>query len=144
MQYNHLSNDPIYPCVFIRKSKFRLAIIVIYVDNVNVIGTFEELLKTIEYLKIEFEMKDTRKIKYCLDLQIEYKTNRMFIHESAYVQKILKYLHINNVHPLSTHVVVRSFNLTKNPFPLYQAQYIIADIAFSMNLLVRFNSTLTQ
>lgn len=68
MWYNHLSNDPIYPCVFIRKSKFRLAIIVIYVDDVNVIGTFEELLKTIEYLKIEFEMKDTRKIKYCLDL----------------------------------------------------------------------------
>jgi hypothetical protein len=81
MWYNQLSecllkegfeNNPICPCVFIKKSKFRFAIVVVYVDDLNLMGTPEELTKTADYLKNEFEMKDLGKTKFCLGLQIEH------------------------------------------------------------------------
>ena len=65
-------NNPICPCVFIKKSEIGFAIVAVYVDDLNLIGTLEELSKTTFCLKNEFEMKDLGKIKFCLGLQIEY------------------------------------------------------------------------
>ena len=73
-------NDPICPCVFIKKSKTGFAIIAVYVDDMNLIGTLEELSKTIEYLKKEFEVKDLGKTKLCLGLELEHKANRIIVH----------------------------------------------------------------
>ncbi|KAL5755747.1 hypothetical protein ACOSQ2_020493 [Xanthoceras sorbifolium] len=109
MWYNRLSqylikegyiNDPVCPCVFIKKSESEFTIVAVYVDDMNLIGTPEELLKTAEYLKREFEMKDLGKIKYCLGLEIEHKPNEILVHQSAYVEKILKRFNIDNAHPL--------------------------------------------
>ena len=89
MWYNRLSeylikiryiNDPIYLCVFIKQSKFGIAIVAVYVDDLNLIGTLEELQMTVECLKNEFEMKDLGKTKYCLGLQTKHKPNGIFIH----------------------------------------------------------------
>ena len=72
MWYNHLSgyllkegyvNNLICPCIFIKKSKTRFPIIAVYVDDLNLVGTPQELIKTTNYLKREFEMKDLRKTK---------------------------------------------------------------------------------
>ena len=77
MWYNRLSeyllkegyaNNLICPCIFIKKSKTGFAIIAIYVDDLNLIGTPEELTRTENYLKREFEMKDLGKTKFCLGL----------------------------------------------------------------------------
>ena len=63
MRYNRLSeyflkegyvNNLICPCVFIKKSNFGLTIIAVYMDDLNLIGTLEELTKTTNYLKKEF------------------------------------------------------------------------------------------
>ena len=60
MWYNRLSeyllkegyvNNPICPCIFIKKSETGFAIIVVYVDDLNLVGTPEELTKTTKYLK---------------------------------------------------------------------------------------------
>lgn len=57
MWYNYLSeyliyegyqNDVICPCIFIKKTKSGYVILVIYVDDINLIGTLEEVQKTIE------------------------------------------------------------------------------------------------
>ena len=88
---------------FIKKSKSGFAIIAVYIDDMNLIGTPGELLKTAEYLKNEFEMKDLGKTKYCLGLEIEHKSNGILIHQSAYIKKILKRFNMDNAHPLSTH-----------------------------------------
>ncbi|KAL6338764.1 hypothetical protein AAG906_023914 [Vitis piasezkii] len=70
MWYNRLSeyllkegyvNNPICPCIFIKKSETGFAIIAVYVDDLNLVGTPEELTRTTNYLKKEFEMKDLRK-----------------------------------------------------------------------------------
>ena len=44
--------------------------IVVYVDDLNLVGTLEELIETAKYLKKKFEMKYFRKTKLCLGLQI--------------------------------------------------------------------------
>ena len=66
------ANNPICPCIFIKKLEIGFAIIAVYVDDINLIGTHEELTRTTKYLKNEFEMKDLEKTKFCLGLQIEH------------------------------------------------------------------------
>ena len=100
MWYNRLSqylfkegyvNNSICPYVFIKKIENGLAIIAVYVDDLNLIGTLEELIKTANYLKKKFEMKDLRKTRYYLGLKIEYCLNGVLIHQSSYTEKVLKY-----------------------------------------------------
>ena len=62
------ANNPICPCIFIKKSEIRFAIIVVYVDNLNLVGTPEELTRTTKYLKNEFYMKGLGKTKFYLGL----------------------------------------------------------------------------
>ena len=104
MLYNRLSeyllkegyaNNPICPCIFIKKSKTGFAIITIYVDYLNLIGTLEELIRTKNYLKREFEMKDLGKTKFCLGLQIENFPTGILVHQSAYTKKNLKRFYMN-------------------------------------------------
>ena len=75
MWYNRLSeyllkegyqNNPICPYIFIKKSQSGFVIITVYVDDLNIIRTLEELSKTIEYLKKEFKMKDLGKQNFTL------------------------------------------------------------------------------
>ena len=125
MWYNRLSkyllkegyvNNPIYPCVFIKKSETGFAIIVVYVNDLNLVGTSEDLTKTTEYLKKEFEMKDLEKTKFCIGLQIEHFPNGVLVHQSTYIKKILKRFNMDKAHPLSSPMVVRSLDVKKDPF----------------------------
>ena len=61
-------------------------------------------------------MKDLGKTKICLGLQIEYLVDGVFIHQSAYTKKILKRFYMDKAHPLSTPMVVRSLEVSKDPF----------------------------
>ena len=175
MWYNHLSqyllkegyvNNSISPCVFIKKVATEFAIIAVYVDDLNLIGTPEELIKTIDYLKKEFEMKDLSKTKYCLGLQIEHCSDGVLIHQSAYIEKVLKRFHLDKSHPLSSPMVVRSLEMTKDPFQpkekneellgpevpylsgigalMYLANYTRPNIVFSFNLLARYSPAPTK
>ena len=90
--------------------------IVVYVDDLNIIGTLEELSKVMGLLKKEFEMKDLRNTKFCLALQIEHLANEIFIHQSNYIAKVLKRFYMNKSHPLSTAMVVRSLDVKKDIF----------------------------
>ena len=61
MWYNRLNecllkrgfeNDEICLCIFIKKTISGFSIIAIYIDDLNIIGTLEELTKTTTYLKM--------------------------------------------------------------------------------------------
>ena len=60
------------PCAFIKKTTLEFIIIIVYVDDLNIIGTYKEILETVIYLNEEFKMKDLRETKYCIGLQIEH------------------------------------------------------------------------
>ncbi|CAN4118009.1 unnamed protein product [Withania somnifera] len=111
-------------------------------------------------------MKDLGKTKLCLGTQIEHLANGIFIHQSAYTEKILKRFYMDKAHPLSTPMVVRSLDVNKDPFRpqeeneellgpevpylgaigalMYLANATRSDIAFPVNLLARYSSSLTQ
>ena len=87
-----------------------------YADNLNLVGTPEELTKTADYLKNEFEMKDLGKTKFCLGLQIEHLLDGILIHQLTYTEKVLKHFHMDKAHLLSTPMVFRSLDVKKGPF----------------------------
>ena len=175
MWYNHLNeyllkegyvNNPICPCIFIEKSKAGFAIIVVYVDDLNLLGTPEELTRTTNYLKREFEMKDIGKTKFCLGLQIEHFLIGILVHQSAYTKKILKRFDMNEAHPLTSQMVVRSLDVKNDPFRscekgekllgpeipyfsaigalMYLATCTCLNITFLVNLLARYSNALTR
>jgi hypothetical protein len=159
-------NNPICPCVFIKKLESGFAIIAVYVDDLNLVGSPKELIKTATYLKNEFEMKDLGKTKLCLGLQIEHFPNRILVHQSTYTEKVLKHFHMEKAYPLSTPMIVRSLDVKMDHFCprksdeeilgpevpylsaigalMYLANCTQLYIAFSVNLLVKYSSTPTQ
>ena len=137
-----------------------------YVDDLNLIGTSEELTRIEKYLKKEFEMKDLGKTKFCQGLQIEHFPTGVLVHQSTYTKKILKCFHRDKAHPLSSPMIVRSLDVKKEPFRpyekgeellgpevpylsvigalMYLANCTRPDIGFSVNLLARYSSAPTQ
>jgi len=58
-------------------------------------------------------MKDLRKTKFYLDLQIKNLADEILIHRSTYTEKVFKRFYIDKTHPLSTLMVVRSLNMKR-------------------------------
>jgi hypothetical protein len=75
------SNNDDCPCVFIHKSSTGFYIISVYVDDLNIIGTKLGINEAQDHLKMEFEMKDLGKTKFCLDLQLEHLSTGILIHQ---------------------------------------------------------------
>ncbi|XP_069154312.1 uncharacterized mitochondrial protein AtMg00810-like [Solanum lycopersicum] len=61
-------------------------------------------------------MKDLGMTNFCLGLQIENLSNEILVHQSTYTEKILKRFYMDNSHPLSTPMVVRSLDINTDPF----------------------------
>jgi Reverse transcriptase (RNA-dependent DNA polymerase) len=123
MWYNRLSeylikegykSNIISSCVFIKRSISSFIIIAVYVDDLNIIGSPEEIEKTAKLLKNEVEMKDLGVTKLCIGLQIEHLHNGIFVHQSNYIQKMLKRFNMDKAHPLSTPMVVRSLDVKRS------------------------------
>ena len=117
-------------------------------------------------MKDEFEMKDPGNTKLYLGSQIKYLLNGVFIHQSTYIKKVPKQFYMDDAHPLSTLIIVRSFDMNKDLFrPLEENEEILGlevpylsatgaliylancsrlDIAFAVNLLARYNFTPTK
>lgn len=110
MWYNRLSeylmnrgykNDQICPCVFIKHTENGFVIIAVYVDDLNIIGTPDEIEETAKCMMKEFEMKDLGKTKFYLGLQIEHLKDGILVHQSNYAQKVLQSFYMNKSHPFS-------------------------------------------
>ena len=70
----------------------------------------------IQFPSCGFEMEDLGKTKYCLGLQLEHRTSRILVHQSAYIQKILEKFNIDKSYHNKTPMVVRSLEIEKYPF----------------------------
>ena len=65
-------NDEVCPCIFIKRTDKELVIVVVYVDDLNIIGTTNAISEIVSQLKGEFEMKDHGETTFCLGLHIEH------------------------------------------------------------------------
>jgi hypothetical protein len=61
-------------------------------------------------------MKDLGRIKFCLALQLEHFHTGILVHQSAYVQKILKKFNMDKAYSARTPMVVHSLEKETNPF----------------------------
>ncbi|KAA3477340.1 Retrovirus-related Pol polyprotein from transposon TNT 1-94 [Gossypium australe] len=134
----------------LRKFGSRFVIIVVYVDDLNIIRTPKEILKN----------------KILSRLQIEHLNNGILVHQTTYIEKVLRRFYMHNTHPLSTLMVFRSLDVNKDPFHprendedffgtkvpylsyigalVYLANHIRPNISFSVNLLATFSSCPTR
>jgi hypothetical protein len=138
----------------------------VYVDDLNIIGNQQDIDEACKHLKTEFELKDLGKTKFCLGLQLEHLSTGIFLHQSAYVQKVLEKFNMDKAYPSKTPMVVWSLEIKTDPFrPLdegekalgpqvpylsairalmYLANSTRPDIAFAVNLLARHNAAPTK
>jgi hypothetical protein len=67
-------------------------------------------------------MKDLGKTKFCLGLQIEHLQTGIFVHQFAYVKKVLEKFNMNKAYPppQRTLMIVRALKKDKDPFRLKQ------------------------
>jgi hypothetical protein len=106
-------------------------------------------------------MKNLGVTKLCLGLQIEHLHNDIFVHQSNYIQKMLKRFNMDKSHPLSTPMVVRSLDVKKDHYRprennekalspevpylsaigvlMYLSNNMRPDIIFSVNMLARYS-----
>ena len=56
-------NNQVCPCIFIQRSPTVFVIIVVYVDDLNIVGTFEDITNAINHLKNEFWNEKSSKDK---------------------------------------------------------------------------------
>jgi hypothetical protein len=111
-------------------------------------------------------MKDLGVTKLCLGLQIEHFHNGIFVHQSNYIQKMLKYFNMDKTHHLSTPMVIQSLNVKKDLYRprennekalgpevpylsrigalMYLANNTRPDIIFSVNVLAGYSYDLTR
>jgi hypothetical protein len=79
------SNNDDCLCVLICKFSIRFCIILVYIDDLNIIGTELDINEARNHLNMKFEMKDLGKIKFCLCLQPEHLPTDILVHQSTYV-----------------------------------------------------------
>ena len=84
-------NGPICFCIYMKISKNEFVIIIVYVNDINIVGTLNELTKAIDCLKKEFEMKDLEKAKFLFEItNWVFKQRCFFIYQEAYIIKVRK------------------------------------------------------
>ena len=77
-----------------------------HVDDLNIIGSTPDIDEARNHLKMEFEMKDLGKTKFCLGLQLDHLPSGILVHETAYIQKILEKFNMEKSYPSKTPLVV--------------------------------------
>jgi hypothetical protein len=115
LQKGYTNNDDC-PYVFIKKSQKGFCIILVYVDDLNIIGNPEDIDEARNHLKMEFEMKDLGQTKFCLGLQLEHLPIRILVHQSAYIHKVLEKFNMDKSYPSKTPMVGRSLELKTDQF----------------------------
>lgn len=63
------------------KLGYDFAIIVVYVDDMNLFGTQDEIQKIAEYLKWEFKMKDLEKTSF--DLKMKHRSDEILVYQKG-------------------------------------------------------------
>ncbi|XP_021606554.1 uncharacterized mitochondrial protein AtMg00810-like [Manihot esculenta] len=89
--------------LYIKKNGADLTIVSIYVDDLLITGSKQELIDCFkaEMFK-EFEMTDLGLMSYFLGLEVRQRKNEIFINQSKYAKEILKKFHMEGCKPVDT------------------------------------------
>ena len=87
-----------------------------YVDDLNLVGTLEELTRTTKLIEKGILDERSWENKIFLGLQIEHFPIGVLVHKSAYTKKILKRFYMDKTHSLSSPMVGRSLDVKMTHF----------------------------
>ena len=140
-------------------------IVAAYVDDLNLIGTESAITRAKTLLTAKFQMKFLGPTTLCLGLQVKHlRDGSLFLHQTAYTQRVLKRFNMDQAHPLSTPLMGRSKTNEDPYFPceeeeeeldkpryfvvvgalLYLATYTRLDISFAVSVLSRHSQRPTS
>ena len=139
------------------KQGAEFVVLVVYVDDINLIGTSLACQYAVKRLQSRFNMKFLGKTSLCLGLQISHLGDgAILLHQIAYTRKVLKWFGMHNANSLAAPMIVRSRTLEDPYTPtseeeevdkpgylaavgalLYLAMFTHPDISFAVSTLAR-------
>ena len=143
-------------CVYVKNTKHGFVIICLYVDNMLIMGSNNEIIKTTKkMLNNKFNMKDLGVVDVILAIKISKTSDGLILSQSHYIEKILKKFKQNDSSPTRTHVDVNLHLSKNNGKSISQQEYAQAidslmyvmnctrpDIAYVVSKLSRYTSNL--
>ncbi|CAL8169564.1 unnamed protein product [Prunus armeniaca] len=147
------------PSLFVKSTEYDLVVLLLYVDNIIIIGSNEQLIQVvISDLGSVFDVKDMGKLTYFLGLQVSYPTpGAIFVNQTKYVGDLLHKAGMTTCKtcptPCKPHTQVLSTGgePLKDP-TLYRSivgalQYLTftkPDIAYSVNTVFQYMTNPTE
>jgi hypothetical protein len=163
---NGFINNDTCPCVFIKREGKELAIIAVYVDDLNIIGTTKACEDAENVLCQEFEMKKLGHTSLCIGIQLAYFPGGVLVHQSQYTKTLLERFNMIDCNSSDTPMIVRSLEASKDQLgPIRSGEELLSsdypylsaigaltylantsrpDISFAVNLLARFSQSPTM
>lgn len=105
-----LENDIHEPYLFTWRKEGKLAVVVLYVDDMLIMSNDEKKLKDIKTsLSRAFDMKDLGEPKNFLGINIEkdFRDKTIEIHQAPYIENVLEKFNIKDCNPVRTPMVTR-------------------------------------
>lgn len=94
---------PANSSLFIKANKGKLAIVLMYVDDLIITGDDEvEILITKENLSIRFQIKELGQLQHFLGLEVDHTQERLFLCQQKYSRDLLKKFRMLECKPIST------------------------------------------
>nr|GFB17174.1 retrotransposon protein, putative, Ty1-copia subclass [Tanacetum cinerariifolium] len=93
------TKNPDEPCVYLKASGSYIAILILYVDDILLMGNNIPMLQDVKsYLRTSFAMKDLKDTAYILGIKIYRDRSKRLIGlcQKAYIEKILKRYYMEN------------------------------------------------
>ena len=97
-------------CVCVKNTERGFVIICLYVDDILIMGSNNEIIKTTkEMFNNKFDMKDLGVADVILGIKISKTSDRLILSQSHYIEKIIKKFKQNDSSPMRTHVDVNLY-----------------------------------
>ena len=123
-------------CVYVKNTEHGFVIICLYVDDILIMGSNNEVIKTTkEMFNIKFDMKDLGVADVILRIEIYKTLDGLILSQSHYIEKILNKFKQDDSNPMRTHVDVNIHLSKNNGKSLSQQEYAqeIGSLMYVMN-----------
>ena len=111
-------------CVYVKNTEHGFVIICLYVDDILIMGSNNEVIKTTkEMFNNKFNMKDLGVADVILGIKISKTSDGLILSQSHYIEKILTKFKQDDSSPMRTHVDVNLHLFKNNGKSLSQQEY---------------------
>ncbi len=106
------------PCVYIKKDNSNniKCLLAVYVDDIIIAGTDEEIIKTKTLIKQKFKATDIGEVDYIIGIKFVKHKDGYLIHQRKYLEDILNKFDIHKYKPTSNTIPVENEELRKMKF----------------------------